>query len=144
MHQNNINMNQQPEDFEKDLDELIRLFKQIREKINTDRFMHLDPHLAQNLDFIINNYEMMKHSIPKELISQMGPSLHHLMREFVNQLKREFGEDLSSGKPEEGSINEKVELFDDIRKIDERLKNPGLSDEEINKLLDRRNSLLGN
>jgi hypothetical protein len=137
-------MNQQPEDFEKDLDELIRLFKQIRERIKTDQFSHLDPHFTQNLDFIINNYEMMKHSIPKELISQMGPTLHQLMREFVSQLKSEFGEDLNTGPEEEKASTEKVELFDDIRKIDERLKNPGLSDEEINKLLDRRNSLLGN
>jgi hypothetical protein len=136
-------MNEQSGAFEKDLNELIRLFKKIREKINTDQFAHLDPFFAQNLDFIINNYEMMKHSIPQELIAQMGPSLQQLMHEFIKQLKNEFGEELNTEQSDNKGSSDKLELFDDIRKIDERLRNPGLSDEEINKLLDQRNTLLG-
>ena len=123
--------------FEKDLEQLIRLFKKIKTKTTSEQFAHLDPSFMQNLDFIINNYEMIKGNIPKEMFGQMGIPFQQLLREFINQLKRELGEDTN-----EIVEGEKMELVNDIEKIDMMLKNPGLGEDEINKLLDKRSEII--
>lgn len=148
-------MNEPNENFEKDLEQLIRLFKKIKDKSKAEHFSNLDPAFAQNLDFIINNYEMVKNNIPKDMFTQMGLPFQQMMREFIRQLKTELGEDfveddlineeedLVEGSKEEVADNQ-MKPSDEIAKIDAALKKPGLSDEQIDKLLDRRNSLLSN
>ncbi len=143
------------DNFEKDLEQLIRLFKKIKDKTRAEDYSHLDPAFAQNLDFIINNYEMVKNNIPKEMFTQMGLPFQQMMREFIRHLKTELGEefddeeliiedevkeDISEDVPKDGDILKSEE----IKKIDEVLKKPGLSAEKIDKLLDRRNALLNN
>jgi hypothetical protein len=146
-------MSEPNEDFEKDLEQLIRLFKKIKDKSKAEHFSNLDPAFAQNLDFIINNYEMVKNNIPKEMFTQMGLPFQQMMREFIRQLKTELGEDFV----EDDLMNEEEDLVEDsnkndaedqmkpsdeIAKIDAALKKPGLTNEQIDKLLDRRNYLL--
>ena len=136
--------------FGKDLDQLIRLFKKIRERTSTGEFSHLDPMFIQNLDFMINNYEMVKSSMPPEALDQMAKPFQELLRQFIKKLKEELGEDYGveseiAGLMEEGEKDEKDdELLNDVQKIDMMLKNPGLSEEEINALLDKRSDLLKN
>lgn len=144
--------------FKNDLEQLIRLFKKIKDKTRAEQFSHLDPAFAQNLDFIISNYEMVKNNIPKDMFNQMGLPFQQMMREFINHLKQELGEDYGDDDNLEEELEdlssetdieslksgEQVKLAQqtDISKIDEQLKKPGLSEDEINKLLDYRNSLL--
>lgn len=144
--------------FERDLEQLIRLFKKIKDKTKAEQFSHLDPAFAQNLDFIINNYEMVKNNIPKEMFTQMGLPFQQMMKEFINHLKQELGEDFDEEdllNDDEQDLSEditttaettqpegQVQLSDEIKKIDAALKKPGLTDEQIDKLLDRRNALL--
>lgn len=142
-------MSESSDSFEKDLDLLIRLFKKIKNKTEKDQFANLDPALTQNLDFIINNYEMMKGNIPKDMFNQMGIPFQQLMRQFIDQMKMELGEDFKQEIEEEeasaeaGEREEKLHsLSNDIQKIDELLKKPGLTDEEIDALLDKRNRML--
>ncbi len=136
--------------FGKDLDQLIRLFKKIRERTSTGEFSHLDPMFIQNLDFMINNYEMVKSSMPPEALDQMAKPFQELLRQFIKKLKEELGEDYGveseiAGLMEEGEKDEKDdELLNDVQKIDMMLKNPGLSEEEINALLDKRSDILKN
>jgi len=130
-------MSESNESFEKDLDQLIKLFKRIREKSENEHLSQLDPAFLQNLDFIINNYEMIKHNIPKEMFGQMGFPFQKVLREFIQQLKEEMGDDIY----EEGN----KDLAADIHKIDNMLQNPGnLSEEEINDLLDKRSEIIKN
>jgi len=141
--------------FENDLEQLIRLFKKIKDKTKAEQFSHLDPAFAQNLDFIISNYEMVKNNIPKDMFTQMGLPFQQMMKEFISHLKTELGEEyeeeelteddeiidaIPEAKQEVG-INE-LNISDEVRKIDELLKKPGLSEEKINKLLDRRSMIL--
>lgn len=134
--------------FEKDLEQLIRLFKKIKDKSKAEHFSKLDPAFAQNLDFIINNYEMVKNNIPKEMFTQMGLPFRQLMREFISQLKNELGDkfemDTEMETMVEDSIPQKQEFLNDIDEIDKKLKTPGLSEEQVNNLLDKRNALLNN
>jgi hypothetical protein len=143
--------------FEKDLEQLIRLFKKIKDKTRADQFSHLDPAFAQNLDFIISNYEMVKNNIPKDMLMQMGLPFQQMMREFINHLKTELGDDFDDMEAMEElheedepspeiKANESVEktedFMDEIKAIDARLLKPGLSEAEIDRLLDKRSSLL--
>lgn len=149
-------MSESNEEFEKDLEQLIRLFKKIKDKTKAEQFSHLDPAFAQNLDFIINNYEMVKNNIPKEMFTQMGLPFQQMMKEFINHLKAELGEGLDQedllaeqeddveDRKEETLTSDTMQPSEEVAKIDAALKKPGLTDEQIDKLLDRRNALLNN
>ena len=149
-------MSESNEEFEKDLEQLIRLFKKIKDKTKAEQFSHLDPAFAQNLDFIINNYEMVKNNIPKEMFTQMGLPFQQMMKEFINHLKAELGEDLEEedllkeeedvveDSKEETPSDDSMQPSQEIAKIDAALKKPGLTVDQIDKLLDRRNALLNN
>jgi hypothetical protein len=142
-------MDNSSDSFERDLDQLIRLFKKVKAKTASEHFAHLDPAFMQNLDFIINNYEMVKGNIPREMFGQMGIPFQQLLREFIRQMKLELGEDfgediLDEADGEKVVSAEKTELANDIEKIDLMLKNPGLSEEEIDALLDKRSDLIRN
>jgi len=134
-------MSESSESFQKDLDQLIRLFKKMKEKSGENQFTQIDPVFTQNIDFIINNYEMVKNNIPVEMLNRMGFPFQQMLHQFIDQLKDELGE-------EELPVEEKTKLpvshNEDISKIDILLKKPGLSEEEINDLLDQRNRLLNN
>jgi len=136
-------MDESNESFEKDLEQLIRLFKKIRTNSQNEQFAHLDKAFTQNLDFIINNYEMVKNSIPKEMLSQMGLPFQKMLHEFIDQLKAELGEEIYKDETK-SLINEdnKKGLENDIEEIDIMLKRPGLSEEELNRLLDKRNEII--
>ncbi len=140
------------ESFEKDLEQLIRLFKKIRMNAQNEQFAHLDKAFTKNLDFIINNYEMVKNTIPLEMLGQMGIPFQKMLHEFIDQLKSELGEDMydfenknfpndQENKPLVGEVERKI-VTDDIEKIDQRLKNPALTEEELNRLLDQRNEII--
>jgi hypothetical protein len=140
-------MDSSSDSFERDLDQLIRLFKKVKTKTANEHFSHLDPAFMQNLDFIINNYEMVKGNIPKEMFGQMGIPFQQLLKEFIRQMKQELGEDFGDDIVAETGTEtitnpEKIELASDIEKIDMMLKNPGLSEEEIDALLDQRSDLI--
>lgn len=146
-------MSESNEDFEKDLEQLIRLFKKIKDKTKAEHFSHLDPAFAQNLDFIINNYEMVKNNIPKEMFTQMGLPFQQMMREFIRHLKTELGEELEEddlineeedvvSESKEETSTDQMKPSEEVAKIDAVLKKPGLTTEQIDKLLDRRNYLL--
>lgn len=144
-------MSQFNESFQRDLDELIRLLKKIKAHTNDPRFDHLDPILKQNIDFIINNYEMFKTNIPNEMLDKMGLPFQKMVRQFLDIMKQDLGEDfytvdeaaeyrttayIPPKNDPDTDINEKIRL------IDEMLKRPGLTTEAIDHLLDERNQLL--
>jgi hypothetical protein len=144
-------MNQPNESFQRDLEELIQLLKKIKANTNDPRFDHLDPILKQNIDFIINNYEMFKDNIPHEMLGQMGAPFQQMVRQFINVMKSEMGEELSSptypAQPPK-TLNrphpaiDKIDPHERIRLIDEMLKRSDLSDEAVDMLLDERSQLL--
>lgn len=138
-------MSESSQSFQKDLDQLIRLFKRMKEKSMEDRFSHIDPVFTQNIDFIISNYEMVKNNIPVEMLQRMGFPFQTMLHQFIDQLKEELGEDVVPAQPApEPQPKLALSHDEDILKIDQLLKKPGLTEEEINVLLDERNRLLNN
>jgi hypothetical protein len=145
-----MNMNQSNESFQRDIDELIRLIKKMKAKAGDDRFDHLDPMLKQQIDFMINNYETVKHSMSIEMINKMGLPIQQMLRQFIEMVKRDLGEDYASAddqteEPQLSPSEEKpAENRDDaINRIDKLLQKPNLTEEQINHLLDKRNQILG-
>lgn len=138
--------------FEEDLEKLIQLFKRIKDKSASQLFTDFDKTLVQNLDFMIKNYETFKNNIPVDFINQMGEPFQQMLKQMIEQLEEELGDDFlytASQEPKQQIENEPVKNIpvasneaasndEMIRQIDEMLKNPGLSESDINKLLDRR------
>ena len=90
-----------------------------------------------NFDYFVSNYEHMKQQISDQLLQQFGEPIKQIVAEMVDHLQSELGElaqeDLPA--PEVPVITGKKRT---VAEIDELLKNPGLSEEEIDKLLDER------
>ena len=131
------------EKFRKDLDELFRLFKKMVEKKPLDDMPGVDKFMIQQFQFFFNNYENMKDQIADQLQGQFGDSVKEMVKSLVEQLKEELDDDIMLDPYEE---EEKPEISisgvgNDIKKIDEMLQNPHLTEEQINELLDKRSNL---
>lgn len=146
--------------FKENLDLLIRLFKKLKDKSSIEDIKGIDKNFYFNFEYLLNNYEMMKDQISEELLDKFGEPVKDMIAGLVEQLKDELGEEewLKMESEESDELDEieeepvisienveKPVSFDEInesiRKIDEKLKKGGLSEEEVNKLLDQRTRL---
>ncbi|MBE9480242.1 MAG: hypothetical protein IMY69_00945 [Bacteroidetes bacterium] len=123
-------MDENIESFKQNLDQLIKLFKKLKDRTSVNDIPGIDKMMYQNFDMFLNNYEMMRDRLSDELLGQFGEPIRIIIADLVKRLKEELGEI--------EHIEEKQEIINDIEKIDELLKNPNLSEEEINRLLDER------
>lgn len=127
---------EQNKSFRENLDNLIELFKKLREKSKQNENSDLDPILINNLDSLIKNYDMVKDSFPDEMLNKIGGPIQGIIEQAISQLKEQLGEDFTDETP----VQEiKLESISDI---DAKLKQPGLSPQEIDYLLDIRAKLL--
>lgn len=129
------------EEFKKELDELFRLFKKLVEKKDLDDVPGVDKFMLQQFQFFFNNYDNMKDQIADQLQGQFGDSVKEMVRTLVQQLKEELDEDIMLNLEEEEPVVQITEVGDTRLEIDEMLKNPDLTEDQINELLDKRASL---
>jgi hypothetical protein len=134
--------------FHENLDLLIKLFKRLKEKTSLDEIQGIDKSFYQNFEYLINNYEKMKDQISEELLDKFGEPVKDMIAGLVEQLMNELGDDYETFMESEadpaGTTESLTDDVEDISKIDEMLSNPNLTEEEINKLLDKRSKLQGN
>ncbi|NOZ47501.1 MAG: hypothetical protein GXO79_12075 [Chlorobi bacterium] len=117
--------------FTKDLDKLIELFKRFKEKTMSESIPGFDKQFFQSFDLIVQNYDMIKGHISESYLNQISGPLKQMIKDMINKLQDELGEE----------INTKTEVSNTIKEIDELLNKPGLSNKEIDELLDKRTSL---
>jgi hypothetical protein len=129
-------MGSEDRSFNENLDLLIKLFKKLKDKASFDDMPGIDKTFYQNFEYLLGNYENMREQLSEELLSKFGEPVKAMIAGLVEQLKMELGDDI--GDLDLDETEEEIIVPDDVAKIDELLKNPGLSDEEINKLLDER------
>ena len=141
------------ERFRQDLDELFRLFKRLVEEKSMDDIPGVNKQMLQQFQFFFSNYEEMKNQIAYQLQGQFGDSVKEMVHTLVKQLREELGEednDIMKMKTIEKLpplVNTGIEKLDsrtierEIEKIDKLLKNPDLTQEQIDELLDRRADL---
>lgn len=123
--------------FRKQLDTLIELFKKIREKSLDKDIPGIDPSFFNNFDFVLKNYEMVKHQLTDDMLEQFGGPIKGMIENLINQLKEEVGDEIIEGNsiPKESSISE------DLSNIDKILKSDNLTNSQIDELLDKRSNM---
>lgn len=135
------------ENFKKDLDELFRLFNKLVKDRPVEDVPGLNQGMLRQFEFFFSNYENMKDQISQQLQGQFGEPVKEMVKGLIQQLKEELGEDnfLETLDEEDKLILDeeiqKIEGKSEREKIDELLKTPGLTEEQIDELLDRRSNL---
>ncbi len=135
------------ENFKKDLDELFRLFNKLIKDRPIEDVPGLNQGMLRQFEFFFSNYENMKDQISQQLQGQFGEPVKEMVKGLIQQLKEELGEDdfLETIEEEDELILDeeinKIEGKSEREKIDELLKTPGLTEEQIDELLDRRSNL---
>jgi len=127
--------------FNENLDLLIKLFKKLKEKTSIDDLHGIDKTFYQNFEYLLSNYENMRDQLSEELLDKFGEPVKGMIASLVDQLKKELGDDIGDLDLEEKEEEKEIIVPEDLSKIDEMLKDPKLSEEEVNKLLDERSKL---
>ncbi|MCU0370459.1 MAG: hypothetical protein MUC31_03500 [Bacteroidales bacterium] len=127
--------------FSENLDLLIKLLRRLKDKSQFEGMPGVPKMFITNFDFFLQNYEKMKDQISAQLLQQFGEPIKQMVADMVDQLKDELDEDLltATETPSESPVitSQRRTLED----IDQLLKNPALSQEEIDQLLDERHML---
>ena len=136
-------MEEDKQEFKRNLDELIKLFRKLKNKTSIENMPGVDKAMVQNFEVFLSNYDNMKDHITDDLFDQFGVPMRQMIADLVSQLKSELSQEEISEFENLTEIEkiDDVDNFRDINEIDKLLKNPKLSHEEIDKLLDERSSL---
>ncbi len=128
--------------FSENLDLLIKLLRKMKDKSQFEGMPGVPKMFITNFDFFLQNYERMKDQITAQLLQQFGEPIKQMVADMVDQLKEELDEDILPGAvdaPAESPVITGHKRT--VGEIDALLKNPALSQEEIDKLLDERHQL---
>ena len=135
------------EKFKQELDELFRLFKKLVETQSLDNVPGVDPMMLKQFQFFFGNYETMKDQIGAQLQGQFGEPVKQMVSTLVKQLKAQLGEPDSYPDVIIKQVDSDTQVIQidtvktSVDEIDEMLKNPDLTEEQINELLDKRAKL---
>jgi hypothetical protein len=144
------------ENFRKELEDLFKLFKRLIEKENLNDLPGVDPQQVEQLKAFMAQFDDVKDKINIEMY-KVDPVTKMMISTIVKQLREQLGEeayDLDEEErisPEE-IISQREEQLKDVvdetarnrsllETIDEQLRNPDLSDDEIDALLDKRSQI---
>lgn len=139
----------------KQIDELFRLFKKVMEKYPPDDVPGMDKAQLEQLKAYLTQYESVKDNFSVEMLSMMDNDMaKHFVGMLIKKLREQLGEDADIDVEPENHIKEveiKEKAFESLQTgenyqslidaIDAQLKNPNLSDEEMDALLDKRQRL---
>jgi len=131
-------------DFRKELDELVNLFRKLRNKPSFKEIIG-DSMELKAIDLLLENYDMIKDNIPEDVLNSLGENIKAMIKQINEDLKEDIEEAELLGKfnEPENKNSEEIDISaSDLKEIDDLLKNSDkLSDEEIDKLLDKRNNI---
>lgn len=141
------------ENFKKELEDFFKLFKRLVEKESLGDLPGVDPQQLEQLKVIMSQFDDVKDSIQIDM-HQVDPFTKMMISSMVKQLREQLGPEAEEETEisAEEIVNRREEelkaLSDEaqrdvslIETIDEQLKNPNLSDEEIDALLDKRSQI---
>lgn len=145
------------ENFNKELEDFFRLFKHLLEKESAQGGLPgVDPAQMEQLKALMSQFDEVKDDLRVEL-HKVDPFTKMMISSVVKQLREQLGpemeaidaiappsaEDIVHRREEElrGITDDDVRARALIATIDEQLKNPGLGEDEINALLDKRSQI---
>ena len=124
--------------FSENLDLLIKLLRKLKDKSQFEGMPGVPKMFIMNFDFFLQNYDKMKDQISEQLLQQFGEPIKQMVADMVEQLQGELDDNLIPGAeiPFETPVITGHKRT--VKEIDELLKKPGLSEDEIDRLLDER------
>ena len=144
------------EELKKQIDELFRLFKKVMEKYPPDDVPGIDKDQVEQLKAYLTQYELIKDQFSVEMFSMMDSGMaQKFISILIKKLREQLGEDADIDDLPTDHIKDvelKEKAFESlqtgenyqvlIEAIDSQLKNPDLSEEEMDALLDKRQKLI--
>ncbi|MCE1202847.1 MAG: hypothetical protein LWX09_12205 [Bacteroidia bacterium] len=127
-------------EFRKQIDELFRLFNKLMERYPMEDMPGMNRMQLEQMKMFLKNYEQMKDQISFEMMGQVNEPMRQMIGLFIKQLRDELGEE----EPLQEEQPQIVATGLSIEEIDARLSMGGLSEEEIDRLLDERAKLQQN
>lgn len=149
------------ENFRQELEELFRLFKRLVEKEALNELAGVDEKQLEQLKAFMAQFDDVKDKLKIEMV-HVDPFTKMMISALVKELREQLGDDMDSlgGYDDEDVkrispedvVRQREEQLKDVsdetarnrsllETIDEQLKNPNLTDEEIDALLDRRTQI---
>lgn len=144
------------ENIKKQMEEVLRLFKKMMEKYPPDSVPGIDKFQAEQLKMMLSNYENMEISFSSDMFGIFDEATtQKILSQLIQQLRDQLGEDAYEDEPKQISIVDKKEKeFEELPTedryvalldaIDNELKKPDISMEEIDNLLDKRKRIQDN
>jgi L-lactate utilization protein LutC len=124
--------------FSENLDLLIKLLRKLKDKSQFESMPGVPKMFIMNFDFFLQNYEKMKDQISEQLLQQFGEPIKQMVADMIEQLQDELDEDMIPGVETTAETPVITGRKKTVGEIDELLKRPGLSEDEIDNLLDER------
>ena len=128
------------ENFRQELEELFRLFKRLVEKESLDELPGVDSQQLEQLKTFMAQFDDMKDQLKVEMV-HVDPFTKMMISSLVKQLREQLGDEADEIEMIQDANRVAIEEPTSIEAIDELLRNPNLSDEEIDALLDKRSQI---
>ncbi len=126
------------DDFKKQIDELFRLLNKMMKQHPLEDIPGINQFQLEQMRMFLKNYDTIKDQLSYEMMGQMNEPMRQMIQLFIKQLRQELGETVDFPETEEKVIQPPANL----QQIDERLRQPGLEQDEIDQLLDERARLV--
>ena len=122
------------ENFRQELEDLFKLFKRLIEKEASEGLQGMDPQQVEQLKAFMARFDDVKEKLKVEEV-HVDPISKMMVSSLVKQLREELGPDALVDDDDTGLAIEEATTDE---AIDELLKNPNLTEQEIDDLLDKR------
>ena len=139
--------------FNNGLDDLLNMFKKMMEKQDLDAIPGINEEQKEQLKMFLEDFDELKNDMKIE-IYKLDPFTKQMVGMVMGQLKNFTGESqqVQNTVPQHSTINKEKQLTDipgtnenleaQLAEIDKQLRNPDLSDDDLNHLLDERSSIV--
>ena len=135
------------------LDDLLNMFKKMMENQDLDAIPGINEEQKEQLKMFLEDFDELKDDMKVE-IYKLDPFTKQMVGMVMGQLKNFTGDAQQAASPaipQEPPVNKEKQLTDipgttenleaHLAAIDEQLRHPDLSEEDINRLLDERTSI---
>ena len=128
------------ENFRQELEDLFRLFKRLVEKESLDDLPGVDAQQLEQLKAFMAQFDDVKDKLKVEMV-HVDPFTKMMISSLVKQLREQLGDEVDEIYESNEMPPLPIDSLNTIEAIDEQLRKPGLSDQEIDALLDRRSQI---
>ena len=126
------------ENFRKELEDLFKLFKRLIEKEASEGLQEMDPQQVEQLKAFMAQFDEAKEKLKVEQV-HVDPFSKMMVSSLVQQLREQLGPDALVDDEEP---HPQIDQANTVEAIDDLLRNPDLTDQEIDDLLDKRMQIL--